>query len=432
MKIKLSLILPSLNVASYIDECLKSVCKQSLEDIEIICIDAGSTDGTVDIIKKYTNHDVRIKYIHSEIKSYGHQVNLGISMAVGEYIGIVETDDYVPEDMYEKLYDIAIKEDCDYIKADYEAYWTQDNGNRFFITRRNVSDKKLYDRIIKPIENASLMETDWYLWSGIYKRQFLSDNNITFNETPGAAYQDIGFLYKTLIKAKRAYYIDDLLYKYCIDREASSSNSGRGIIFAHNEYDVIMQNLLSLSPDERKCLYIRMIKSFVSICSGIDAEYSKIEKTTINEHASWFVDKLLYAVNDKFVANSDMSELLWKKLNMILDDFDSFVNHKIAVRQNIISRVANSNGLVIFGCGNFGFEAYKWATSKEIYIHCFMDNNKNIWDKYINGKCICNPIKAKELSNDYLFVIANDVWADQINEQLINLGVLADNIFSFV
>ena len=94
-EVRVSVILPSLNVAGYIEKAYKSVVRQTLEEIEIICIDAGSTDGTWDIIESVASKDDRITAIQSPVKSYGYQVNMGIDMACGEYIGILETDDYV-------------------------------------------------------------------------------------------------------------------------------------------------------------------------------------------------------------------------------------------------------------------------------------------------------------------------------------------------
>ena len=96
---KLTVILPSLNVSAYIRECLESVMGQTMTDMEILCIDAGSTDGTCEIISEYTARDSRIRLIHSDRKSYGYQINLGISLARGEYLGIVETDDCISADM---------------------------------------------------------------------------------------------------------------------------------------------------------------------------------------------------------------------------------------------------------------------------------------------------------------------------------------------
>ncbi len=109
MNVKVSVIMPSLNVASYIDECMQSVLSQTLGNIEVLCIDAGSTDGTIEKLQAYADSDSRVKLIHSTQRSYGYQVNLGISVATGEYIAIVETDDFIKANMYEALYFAAEK-----------------------------------------------------------------------------------------------------------------------------------------------------------------------------------------------------------------------------------------------------------------------------------------------------------------------------------
>ena len=107
ISIKVSVIIPTLNVVQYAEKAISSVLQQSLKDLEIICVDAGSTDGTLEIFKKHADVDRRVRLLHSDKKSYGYQMNMGIDQAKGEYIGIVEADDYVPEDMYRDLYDIS-------------------------------------------------------------------------------------------------------------------------------------------------------------------------------------------------------------------------------------------------------------------------------------------------------------------------------------
>ena len=81
---KVSIIMPSLNVGSYIRECIESVLAQTLSDIEVLCVDAGSTDGTLEILEKYAKKDSRVRVIHSDRKSYGYQMNLGIQEANSE------------------------------------------------------------------------------------------------------------------------------------------------------------------------------------------------------------------------------------------------------------------------------------------------------------------------------------------------------------
>ena len=132
MDVKVSVIMPSLNVADYIVECLNSVVDQTLKNLEIICIDAGSTDGTYEICCDFARKDPRIKLIKSDKKSYGYQVNLGLSEASGEYVAILETDDYIDCMMYEKLYIQAVHDKLDYIAADFDSFYTLQNGERFF------------------------------------------------------------------------------------------------------------------------------------------------------------------------------------------------------------------------------------------------------------------------------------------------------------
>ena len=114
---KVTVIMPSLNVVKYIDSCMDSVLAQTLQDIEILAIDAGSDDGTFEILQEYASLDKRIKVMQSSKKSYGYQLNMGIALAQGEYVGIVETDDKIEPDMFQTLYESAIKTKADYVKG---------------------------------------------------------------------------------------------------------------------------------------------------------------------------------------------------------------------------------------------------------------------------------------------------------------------------
>ena len=130
---KISILLPSYNVASYIQECIESVMGQTLTDIEILCIDAGSTDGTSEIIEKYAAADRRIRLIKSDKKSYGYQINLGMDLAQGEFLGIVETDDCIGSHMYEVLYKAAIENVLDYVKAGFYTMVTPYEGEEYLL-----------------------------------------------------------------------------------------------------------------------------------------------------------------------------------------------------------------------------------------------------------------------------------------------------------
>lgn len=94
---KISIIMPSFNVAPYIRECMDSVLAQTLSDIEVIVVDADSTDGTREILDEYAQKDSRIVILKDDKKSTGYANNKALDYATGEYIGIVETDDYIDQ-----------------------------------------------------------------------------------------------------------------------------------------------------------------------------------------------------------------------------------------------------------------------------------------------------------------------------------------------
>ena len=110
---KVSIIIPVFNAEKYLEKCLDSLVNQTLEDIEIICIDDGSTDNSLEILKTYEQKDKRIKVLQQTNKKQGAARNYGIREAIGEYIGFVDSDDWAELDMFEKLYNKAISTDSD-------------------------------------------------------------------------------------------------------------------------------------------------------------------------------------------------------------------------------------------------------------------------------------------------------------------------------
>lgn len=154
-------IVPSLNSSSYIQRCLESVLNQTLKDIEIICVDANSTDGTLEYLKSLEQRDLRLKVIVSETKSYGYQMNLCIEKACGEYLGIVESNDYIKANMYERLYEVAKEQDCKVLKCDLEKFWTENNCKTIF-TYQPICYNKLHNK--KEYESAGTSYQDTVFW----------------------------------------------------------------------------------------------------------------------------------------------------------------------------------------------------------------------------------------------------------------------------
>ena len=101
---KISVIVPVYNAEKYLRQCLDSIVSQTLRDIEIICVNDGSTDASLSILEEYAAKDSRIVVISKPNAGYGHSMNMGLDKATGEYMGIVDADDYILPTMYETLY----------------------------------------------------------------------------------------------------------------------------------------------------------------------------------------------------------------------------------------------------------------------------------------------------------------------------------------
>lgn len=242
---KVTIIMPSLNVKNYIEQCIESACSQTLRDIEIICVDAGSTDGTYEILKQYANRDTRIKVIHSQYKSYGYQMNLGLENAHGEYIAVLETDDYVDNDMYNQLYSIAKENKVDVVKSNY--YRHSGDKDIYFEALAGLP----YNRVITPNKCMSLFMRAPAIWTGLYRRDFLEANDIKFLETPGASYQDTGFILKVWISAKCIYFLKNAFLHYRTDNPNSSVKSLDKMLFVRDEMKDVYR-YLDERPEKKK------------------------------------------------------------------------------------------------------------------------------------------------------------------------------------
>lgn len=257
---KVSVIMPSLNVGAYIRECMESVVNQTLKDIEIICIDAGSTDGTLEILQEYAQRDCRIKLIHSDVRSYGYQMNLGIDSATGEYMGIVETDDYILPEMYETLYNTALRDGrLDIVKA---GYYDLFNGTDRREATFTTSDR--FDTVIHPIDAPWAFDVPMMNPLGIFRLDYIRASGLRFNETPGAAQQDIGFWFLSLAFAQTVEFIEPRFYVYRRDNPNSSMNVKDQIYSVPDEYDSIYQTLQNASAMSDALAAIYFHRSFLA------------------------------------------------------------------------------------------------------------------------------------------------------------------------
>lgn len=118
MSVSVSIIVPCYNVAAYLDQCMESLAGQSMEDIEIICVNDGSSDRTAEILREWRDRDGRVRVIDRKNSGVSAARNSGMEAAAGKYIGFVDPDDVVERNMFRRLFDAAVEKDADVRCAD--------------------------------------------------------------------------------------------------------------------------------------------------------------------------------------------------------------------------------------------------------------------------------------------------------------------------
>ena len=428
-----SVIMPSLNVVKYIDECIQSVLNQSLTQIEIICVDAGSTDGTYERLKEYEIKDSRIRVIQSDKRSYCYQVNLGIKKSNAKYIGIVETDDYVDENMFEILYHRAEDNNLDFVKTDFtflydfDGYYLYKPGELF-----ETDTNKFYNRVIQPLDCTYLYFHDFNVWKGIYNREFLIDNDVMFNESAGASFQDIGFQQQLLYYAKRCMYIPEKLYYYRFGHMTNSSVSPKLLQFVKQEFERLLDNKLNgVTGRKIELIYQKMGLDLWSQYNVLlDLNGSSVKNEDVEQCYQWIKQKLLAALNNGIVKTIDMNQDTWKKITFLLDDKEAYTDKYLTKIQDKTDEIKGILGKVnvIWGCGTYGMEALDFCKKYGYDCIALTDNNSSLWGKKIRGVEVKAPLAIINKNQDVTYVIANKLHSGEIQMQLKENGVQDKNI----
>lgn len=176
MKINVSIIIPVYNTGEYLHKCIQSVLNQSLKNIELIIIDDGSTDNSGNICDEYAKKDHRVTVIHKKNEGVSIARDAGIMSAKGEYIGFVDSDDWIDKTMYEDMYNKAKEKNCGIVMCDARTIYDEKESEADTIIQLNQS--VLLDK--KNIHPSLLTEVAGSAWRCIYNRELLHGNNILF------------------------------------------------------------------------------------------------------------------------------------------------------------------------------------------------------------------------------------------------------------
>lgn len=250
-----SLLVPAHNVASTLDKALRSAEKTKRAPLEILVIDDGSNDATAEIAAAHAKRDSRICIITKKNGGYGQAMNLGLSQAAGDYILILEPDDYLATGALDELFAFILDEKKtgkpapDVVKA---TYWRILKGDKDAPETRFLCSYAHLTRtgdMLGRKQIASLLASHPSIWSAAYQRAFLNERNIRFVEAPGAAWVDGPFATETLLTAKRVVFFDKPLYCYFEDNPAASSAKDISS-FAPQRFAEMMASKERLAPHD--------------------------------------------------------------------------------------------------------------------------------------------------------------------------------------
>lgn len=309
-KCKLSIIVPVYGVEKYIDKCLNSLVKQSLKEIEIIVVNDGTKDNSQKIIDKYVKkYPDKIKSYIKENGGQGSARNYGLKKTTGEYIGYVDSDDFVEKDMYKKLYNKAKENNYDIVVCgNYNVSEDYQNKNiDAFINNYNTD-----------LENIFFGKMA--VWNKIYKRDILIKNKLEFKEK--VWYEDLAFTLKAIMNSNTFAFIDEPLYDYLI-REGSTMNNSN--VQRNLEILDAFNDILSYIQHNKKEEYFSKIEFLAidhiyisAIVRVLKAEADdKVKRETINKLLDYMNKKFPNYKNNKYINTlSKNRKIIYKLINI--------------------------------------------------------------------------------------------------------------------
>lgn len=343
---KVSVIVPVYNVEKYLAQCIESILNQTLKDIEVICVNDGSKDSSLSILKDFSSKDDRVMVIDKENSGYGDTMNIGLSAATGEYISIVESDDFIDKNMLEDLYNIAKDNDCDVVKSDWFKYWTKNNQS--FKCGKISPDWT--NKVTSAFECTDILGIQPSIWSAIYKRSFLNENNINFLTTPGASYQDTSFTFKVFASTKKVFLTSKAYLYYRQDNPGSSINdkSKAGVLF--KEYDEINRFI-----EERGNMDVLLPQKFTNEFKGYYWTMQRISESLVDSFIQDLAERYKDYSKKYDFSNMDLRKSV--KQNILLIDNPQAFSKKFQkemkvekwnrIRRNLISIKINKSRISV-------------------------------------------------------------------------------------
>ncbi|MBD5550024.1 MAG: glycosyltransferase [Lachnospiraceae bacterium] len=336
---KVSVLIPVCNVEKYLEQCLDSVTGQSMEDIEIICVDDGSTDGSGAVLDRYAVTDRRIQVIHKKNTGYGNTMNVALDHAEGEYIAIIESDDFAEPDMLQRLYRAAADHDAEVVKSNHYIY---QNGKDWLCDWLKDYPK---NRIINASVCPQILNLADTIWTCLMRRDFLVEHNIRFHETPGASFQDISFALQVWMNVERAYFISDAVLHYRKDNPGSSMHNPDKIFCVFEEYgwlEEIFSGVWEHKPEIEKYFVATKYRDYFSHYGRVAVQYQYALLLRLSE-------SLEADVRSGRVVERAFSGPVWEQICSVQKDRNGFFRKTAKDMQDMRVKFCEFDNMKLYG-----------------------------------------------------------------------------------
>lgn len=291
---KVSVIIPVYNTEKYLRECLDSVVNQTLKDIEIICVDDGSTDRSLGVLREYEARDSRVKVFTQEKSNAGAARNIGLSKANGEYLAFLDSDDYFEPVMLEHMLACAREREAEVVICRYHIYDERTEENTF--SNKGISSDRLPSKQVfsyYEIKQECFSSVPGFPWNKLFKRRLVTEKQLCFQEQP--VFNDALFSYSAMISAENALTVLDESLVCYRSRAASDSITDRRSQYTECSYKLL-----------------RGLKDFL-VSNGV---YHKYKRHFIN-YVIWLLNIDYMAENRSPESRAEMGE----QIKLWLDEF---------------------------------------------------------------------------------------------------------------
>ena len=320
---KISVLIPVYNASEYLDESISCILNQTFTDIELICVNDGSKDNSLEMLNDFAAKDSRVKVIDKENGGCGSARNRALAEARGDYIYFFDPDDIVEENAFELAYNSAVKNDSDMVIFKANIFDGNGISNRevFFYYNESIKEEK-FDNLSFDDIKQYVLRGGYAPWSKLYKKDLL-DSYDDFKFDLGLAFDDVPFHVKSMVRAKRISFVNEYLYHYRVDNVNSVNST------ASNGFDIF--KIIDIVEDVLRSekVFDQLTKEFYSfklyhilnyiISTGSERYYEMARERFLNTDKKYIEDNLDLSRRYDLVIQYEDYEDFKRQYGLLLD-----------------------------------------------------------------------------------------------------------------